>query len=206
VNILTTPLDLVSFVSIDVETTGLDPKRDEIVEVAGVKMQGGRVVDEFETLVYIDTTIPFSARRVNGISNEMLVGKPRIAQALRSLLAFAGDGTLVEHSREAFDIAFIERAYGSPLTVPYINTCTLSRHLFPFLPRHSLAECCKRFNIVNTNPHRALGDARATADLLRCLLEISAARYPRLEDLVRVASVQREERTHRQYRRRIRRW
>jgi DNA polymerase-3 subunit epsilon len=193
---LDTPLSAVTFISVDCETTGLDPDRDAIVEIGAVKIQGYRRMDEFETLVYIDRTIPYAARRVHGISNEMLVGKPRISEAIQQLLTFAGSGTLVEHSHKAFDVLFLERAHGQPLEAPYVNTCMLSRKLFPHLPRHSLDECCKRFNIANEQRsehgrHRALADARATGDLLLRLLELSGPRYPRLGDLVSVCSVQR---------------
>lgn len=188
---LATPLDQVSFISIDVETTGLDPQRDKIVEIGAVKMRGGIILEEFDTLVHIDGTIPLAARRVHKIGNDMLVGKPRIAEAMQQLLDFCGEGAMAEHSFKAFDVAFLEQAHGKPLTESYINTCTLSRRLFPHIRSHSLEECCRRFHITNRQPHRALSDARATSDLLVCLLELSGPRYPRLQDLVAVASVQR---------------
>jgi DNA polymerase III epsilon subunit family exonuclease len=188
---LSTPLQQVSFISVDVETTGLDPRRDTIVEIGAVKVRGGAIVEEFNTLVSIDRAIPPDAQRVHHITAEMLVGAPRIADALPLLWSFAGDGTLVEHSSRAFDVAFLEQAHGSPLTVPFVNTCMLSRRLFPFHRSHSLEQCCKRFAIVNDQKHRALSDARATAHLLIKMLELCAARYPRLQDLVEVASVQR---------------
>jgi DNA polymerase III epsilon subunit-like protein len=119
----------VSFVSVDVETTGLDPRGDAIVEIGAVKVCNGVVLGEFDTLVMIDRTIPLAARRVSGISNDMLVGKPRIGEALRRLWEFAGEDVLVEHSHKAFDIAFLEYAQGSPIVVPCINTCTLSQTL-----------------------------------------------------------------------------
>jgi DNA polymerase III epsilon subunit family exonuclease len=188
---LSTPVHLVPFVSVDVETTGLDPRRDSIVEIGAVKVLGGKVVAEFATLVAISGTIPWDAQRVNGISTEMLVGKPKIADALSMLMVFAGDSPLVEHSHRAFDVAFLEQAHGKPLTPIYLNTCTLSRRLFPFHRKHSLAECCRRHNISNRQPHRALGDAYATGELLAFLLETCSTRYPRLQDLVAVASVER---------------
>lgn len=186
-----TPLHLVPFVSVDVETTGLDPRRDSIVEIGAVKILGGRVIEEFETLVAIDGPIPWEAQRVNGITTDMLIGKPRIADSLSMLLRFAGEGPLVEHSHRAFDVAFLEHAHGQPLCPIYINTCTLSRRLFPFHRKHSLEECCRRHQIKNREPHRALGDARATGELLIYLLETCSTRYPRLQDLATVASVER---------------
>lgn len=188
---LNTPVASVPFVSVDVETTGLDPMRDEIVEIGAVKCIGGRIVDEWSTLVDVGRTIPLAARRVHGITNAMLVGQPQIDTALATFLTFLGDGTLVEHSREAFDVLFLERAHGRRLEAPYVNTCILSRRLFPFHPKHSLAECCRRHNIPNDQAHRALSDARASARLLVALLQICSSRYPRLSDLVAVASVKR---------------
>jgi DNA polymerase III epsilon subunit family exonuclease len=188
---LSTPLEQVSFISVDVETTGLDPRRDAIIEIGAVKVRGGAIVGEFDTLVSIDRAIPPDAQRVHHITLEMLAGAPRIGEALPLLWSFAGDGTLVEHSSRAFDVAFLEHANGSPLAVPFVNTCTLSRRLFPFHRSHSLEQCCKRFAIANQQKHRALSDARATAHLLIKMLEVCSKRYPRLQDLVEVASVQR---------------
>jgi DNA polymerase-3 subunit epsilon len=193
---LDTPLSSVTFVSVDVETTGLDPARDAIVEIGAVKLRGRQIVGEWDTLVYCERTIPLAARRIHGISNEMLVGQPRISEAMRLLMGFADGGVLVEHSHRAFDVLFLEAAHGRVLDVPYVNTCMLSRKLFPHIPRHSLDECCKRFGIVNderlgSGRHRALADARATTMLLTKLLELSGPRYPRLSDLVQVCSVER---------------
>lgn len=193
---LAAPLDQVTFVSVDVETTGLDPRRDVIVEIGAVKIAGRRVVEEFDTLVYVDRTIPYEARRVHGISNEMLVGSPRTAEAMRLFLEFAAGAALVEHSFKAFDVLFLEHACGRQLEAPYVNTCMLSRRLFPHMPRHSLDACCRRFGIVNAERaergrHRALADALATGELLLKLLQLCAPRYPRLGDLVSACGVQR---------------
>ncbi|GAC1319268.1 MAG: hypothetical protein NVS2B16_02710 [Chloroflexota bacterium] len=188
---LLTPIQHVSFVSVDVETTGLDPRRDQIVEIGAVKVTGGETVGEFSTLVSIGRAIPLAARRVHGIDDRMLVGQPSISEAMHSLLQFVGDSPLVEHSHRVFDIAFLESALGKPIDSPCLNTCTLSRKLFPFHRSHSLSECCRRFHIDNDGAHRALADARATSRLLTCLLDVCVSRYPRLKDLVDIASVQR---------------
>ncbi|MGH2443469.1 MAG: 3'-5' exonuclease [Chloroflexota bacterium] len=185
---LTTPIEQVSFVAIDVETTGLDPIRDKIVEIGAVRVTGGRMVEEFETLVGIKRSMPPYAERVHRITNEMLLGKPPIEEALGMLTAFLGDCMPVEHCHESFDMAFLAYAHGKPLAPVIINTYALSRSLFPFLPSHSLQTCCKMHRITNRTPHRALSDARATAQLLICLTGICAKRYPRLGDLMKVAA------------------
>lgn len=185
------PLAAVSFIAVDVETTGLNPRHDAIIEIGAVKVQQGTIVAEFDTLVTLDRTIPPEAQRVHGITNAMLVGKPSIREALDMLVRFSADGTLVEHSWKAFDVAFLEHANGGPVAATYLNTCTLSRRLFPFHRKHSLEECCRRHNIVNRQPHRALADARATAELLIYLLEAGGTRYPTLPELLQVAAVER---------------
>lgn len=193
---LSTPLNRASFVSVDVETTGLHPRRDVIVEIAAVRVLDGKIREQFSTLVCIDRTIPYEAQRVHGISNQMLIGHPRISEAMSMFQEFAADGTLVEHSWKSFDAGFLEAAMGRAWEGPYINTCTLSRKLFPFHRSHSLAECCKRHKIANDQAHRALSDARATAQLLLCLLEACSLRYPRLQDLVPVCSIERVHSSH----------
>jgi DNA polymerase III epsilon subunit family exonuclease len=188
---LSVPLGLVPFVVVDLETTGFNPRSDAIVEIGAVKVQDGKLVAEFDTLVHTNHAIPFGARSVHGITNEMLVGKPPLHAAMKQFMDFAANCVLVEHSDKAFDVAFLEWANERPLDMPYINTCTLSRKIFPFIPRHGLADCCRRHGIVNDDAHRALSDARASAQLLVCLLEICGSRYPRLKDLVNVAGVAR---------------
>ena len=188
---LSTPLSQVPFISVDVETTGLNPQQDAIVEIGAVKVLAGSIVDEFDSLVAIDRNIPPDAQRVHGITAAMLQGAPAIQEALPAFWAFAGDGILVEHSFRAFDVAFLEHAHGSTLARPFVNTCTLSRKLFPFHRSHSLDNCCRRFAIANHQKHRALSDARATAELLIKLLELCANRYPLLGDLLAVSAVQR---------------
>ncbi|HZS95104.1 MAG TPA: 3'-5' exonuclease [Chloroflexota bacterium] len=187
---LDSPLSRVTFVAVDVETTGLDAERDDIVEIGAVKIREGEIAETFSTLVAIDRTIPFTASRIHGINNSMLVGQPRIGEALQLLFYFAEDGAFVEHSWKAFDIAFLERVHG-PLGRPALNTCTLSRHLFPHMRSHSLESCCKRYGIANAQAHRALPDARATAEVLQYLLKLCGPRYPRLSDLLRVCAVER---------------
>ena len=66
-------------------------------------------------------------------------------------------------TKPADHVLFLEHAYGTRLESPYLNTCTLSRKLFPFHRKHSLEECCRRHRIPNEQKHRALSDARASA-------------------------------------------
>ncbi|MGH2448021.1 MAG: 3'-5' exonuclease [Chloroflexota bacterium] len=187
---LDVPVNLVTFVAVDIETTGLDHHRDEIVEIGAAMVRGGRVVDDLSTLVYVDRTIPFQASRVSGIRNDMLVGAPRIEAAMAMLLGFCADGVMAEHSYKAFDVNFLERAYGARFD-HFVNTCTLSRLLFPNIRKHSLEECCRRYHVTNQNQHRAAADARATAEVLIYLLKVGGSRFPRLSDLLRIAAVER---------------
>lgn len=184
-----TPLELVPFVAVDLETTGLIPQKDEIVEIGAVRVLGGKVVDEWQSLVASSRGITRSARLVHGISREMVEDQPPIEEVLPRFLEFAAGSVLVEHSYEAFDLRFLEKANGAKLDLPSLNTYTLSRKLFPFLPSHGLEQCCRRYGIQRDERHRALGDAHATAELLIHLLEACKARYPTLRDVLKVAAV-----------------
>jgi DNA polymerase III epsilon subunit-like protein len=119
----------------------------------------------------------------------MVEDQPPIEEVLPRFLDFAVDSVLVEHSYEAFDLRFLERANGGKLDLASLNSYTLSKKLFPFLPSHSLEQCCRRYDIRRDERHRALGDAHATGELLVHLLDACKARYPTLRDVLRVAAV-----------------
>jgi DNA polymerase III epsilon subunit family exonuclease len=194
---LNSPLNHVPFAAIDVETTGLHPGRDQIVEIAVQRIEGLQLTDCWSTLVATNLPIPWSAQRIHGINNQMLIGQPSIKQALRQFFDFVGDAVLVEHSLGAFDVLFIEAAYGQTLAHYYVNTCTLSRVIDPLQQRHSLEACCQRYNITNAGAHRAAADAEATARLLLALLYRAWPRYARLVDLLAVARIDRTLGRHR---------
>ncbi|MGI6201354.1 MAG: PolC-type DNA polymerase III [Christensenellales bacterium] len=165
-------------VVVDIETTGLDPKRCRIIEIGAVKVAGGKVVDRYGSLVNPGVPISDEITKLTGITNDMVSDAPGEAEAMGGFLDFAGDLALVAHNA-SFDFSFLRPAakrLGRPITAPVLDTLMLSRSAFPAFGRHSLGALVKKFNIRLDNHHRAVDDAEATAHVLFKLLEAVAAK------------------------------
>ena len=153
-------------VVIDVETTGTDPQAADLVEIAGVRVRGGRITDRWST--FVDPGRPIFGQQMHGITDADVQGAPSPAQAARDFLAFAGEATLVGHS-VGFDLGFLEAALGDGTRIPfgrYLDTLILAREGYPDIPSYTLAELSRFFGISLQQNHRALPDAEATAELL----------------------------------------
>jgi DNA polymerase III subunit epsilon len=168
-------LSEVTFVVVDLETTGGSPSDCHITEIGAVKVRGGTVLGEFQTLVHPDTPIPAFITLLTGISNAMVSDAPRIESALPAFLEFAAGSVLVAHNA-GFDISFLKAATartGRPwpgFTV--LDTVRLARQLVhkDEAPNHKLASLARLFGAETTPDHRALHDARATVDVLHGLI------------------------------------
>ena len=97
------------YVVFDLETTGTSCYNDRIVEIAAVKVSGGKVIDEFSSLVNPEMSIPYFASQVNGITDEMVEDEPTICEVLPEFLEFIGDSVLVGHNIHTFDMKFVCR-------------------------------------------------------------------------------------------------
>jgi DNA polymerase III subunit epsilon len=163
------------FVVFDLETTGGSPIDSMITEVGAVKVRGGEVLGEFQTLVDPGVPIPPGITALTGITNAMVSSAPSIDSVLPAFLEFCGDAVLVAHN-SAFDTGFIRanaiRLGYTPQANPVVCTVRLSRRLVrdevPNLKLETLAYALR----ARTAPsHRALDDARATTDVFHALLE-----------------------------------
>lgn len=161
-----------TYVVIDLETTGLDNSYDKIIEVAAVKIKRGLIIDEFSSLVAIDTQLSEEISSLTGITDEMLIGQPQIEAVVPALAEFIGEAELIAHNAE-FDRSFLVRHW--PDERSWIDSITLAQIVFPCEPSYSLAWLTKALNIDNNNAHRALSDALATAELfIRMEKELAA--------------------------------
>ena len=154
------------FVVVDVETTGTDPKMADLVEVAAVRVKGGKVVDTFSTLV--NPGRPIVGNQMHGIKDADVKGKPSPAQAARKIVDFVGDAPFVGHS-VGFDIGFIEEALGDGTRIAqgtYLDTFVIAREGYPDLENYKLGTLAAYFGVELSQSHRALPDAEATANLL----------------------------------------
>jgi DNA polymerase-3 subunit epsilon len=172
---LGTPLADVTFVVVDLETTGGSPADDAITEIGAVKLRGGECLGTFSTLVNPGRDIPPTITFLTGITQAMVVTAPRIDTVLPSFLEFAGDAVIVGHNIR-FDLAFLDaaiRRHGYPrLAQPSVDTCGLARRLVrDEVPNCKLGTLAERFRLGHRPTHRALDDALATGDLLHVLLE-----------------------------------
>jgi DNA polymerase-3 subunit epsilon len=170
-----TPLAEVTFVVIDLETTGGSPASCAITEVGAVKLRGGECLGTFATLVNPGQEIPREIAYLTGITQTMVLPAPRIEGVLPSLLEFIGGAVVVGHNVR-FDLGFLNaglRAMGHDrLPNRSLDTCALARRLVrDEVPNCKLGTLSQHFRLGHQPTHRALDDALATGELLHCLLE-----------------------------------
>lgn len=161
-----------SFVCIDLETTGLDPKRDRIIEIGAVRVEQGKVTGEWETFVNPERKLEERIVELTGIRDEQLVKAAKIVEVLPELLVFLGDCVLLGHS-VLFDFSFLKRAaVNEKMTFERmgIDTLKIARKYLKDLESRSLESLCRYYAIPH-NAHRALEDARATVLLYQKLSE-----------------------------------
>lgn len=99
------------YVVFDLETTGLSPNTDEIIEISAVKAEGGKVKETFSTLVNPGRPIPREASMVNGITDDMVAGAPKLPEAIKEFSEFIGKQVLVGHNIRSFDLKFLSKAF-----------------------------------------------------------------------------------------------
>ncbi|HJC69925.1 MAG TPA: AAA family ATPase, partial [Candidatus Brachybacterium intestinipullorum] len=164
------------FAVIDVETTGLDPERERIVEIAIVRAdEHGRPIDHWATR--LNPGIPMRATHVHGITDADVAGAPRFADLAVTIGTALQGAVVVAHNAE-FDVAFLQSEFaraGMPMP-RFTSYCTLqgSTLYLPQLRRRSLGECCGALGVPQHGAHSALGDAYAAAGLLGQYLALDA--------------------------------
>ena len=166
------PLSSLTWVVVDVETTGGPPPHHRITEIAAVIVKNGEIQEVFETLVNPERSIPPFVSRLTNISWDMVKDAPKFSAIVPDLLQKLEGNVFVAHNAQ-FDWSFlsheIQRASGARISGNQLCTVRLARRLLPHLPRRSLDYVADYFGIQITGRHRAAGDAIATA---RCLVRL----------------------------------
>ena len=175
---LDAPLSDVTFVVVDLETTGTVPGQSRIIEVAAAKYRGGECLGTFSTLVNPGCGLPPFIVALTGITESLVLPAPTIDEVLPSLLEFIGGAVLVGHNLR-FDTSFLDAdliARGrARLPNRRVDTLTLARRLVrDEVPDCRLATLAARFRTATAPTHRALDDVLATADVLHALFERAA--------------------------------
>ncbi len=150
------------FIAFDLETTGVKPSENRIVEVGAVLFEGDRAVKGFGTLVDPGIPIPTDATAVNGISDGMVRGQPPIADVLGNFAEFCGDLPLVAHNAP-FDFKFLLEDIKLHRSVAprgiVLDTLPLARKIFPGLPNYKLGTLVRHFSFPSGTFHRAEEDS-----------------------------------------------
>lgn len=159
-----------TWVVIDIETTGMDPKLgDRICELAAVKLQHGRLADRFQTFINPQCPISFGAFQINQITQDLLEHAPLIEQVLPPFLEFIQGGVLVAYNAE-FDFGFIKQAlaqHGYPIgDYLVLDALILARRLLPALKKYAQWQVARELKISYGQLHRALQDAELTTQIL----------------------------------------
>lgn len=149
-------------VAIDIETSGLLPGRDEIIELAAVRLREGVPVEEFQSLVKPEGEIPRIITRLTGLKAQDFREAPAIEEALPRFLDFISSSTLLAHNA-SFDLGFIQTRLGVKLKNPALDTLELSRLACPQAGSYRLAYITRYLGLTADRHHRALDDARLTA-------------------------------------------
>lgn len=182
-SLLSLPVD---YTVIDLETTGLDPQYDEIIEMAAIRVRNGAVIDTFVSLVKPANPIDEFITELTGISNEIVEHAPAIGKILPDFLAFVGDDIVIGHN-VGFDIRFLYDSATESLKRPfendYVDTLRFSRKLFPEMKSHRLAAMTDMLNISSKNAHRALSDCYTTNALYAALCDHIVANNINLKEL-----------------------
>ena len=155
-------------VCFDIETTGLDKRRDRITEIGAVVLRDGQVCETFNTFADPERPLDRTIVELTGITDQMLQGAPSQAEAIRAFLDFAAGRPLAAHNAE-FDMGFIAegcRRMGVPFENTSLDSLILAQNLLPQLNKHKLDVVAEHLNLPAFNHHRASDDAATVAYML----------------------------------------
>ena len=160
-------------VVVDFETTGLNPRKNRIMEIGAVRIRNGQIVEEYSRFVNPMEPIPQEVSELTHITDSMVADANPAEVEIPELLKFIGDAAFAAHNAK-FDYSFLTeecRRLGIEVHMPVIDTLEFSRRMYPSLKSHRLGAVCKSLGISLKNAHRAVHDARATAMMLNRMID-----------------------------------
>ncbi|AGL01450.1 DnaQ family exonuclease/DinG family helicase, putative [Desulfoscipio gibsoniae DSM 7213] len=161
-----------NFIACDLETTGLDPVNDKIIEIAMVKVVDGQITDTFSTLVNPKCKIPLKIKRLTGITDEQLAASPTMDQVTPLVFDFMEQCPLLGHNIN-FDHSFLSAKIGHLPFTQCIDTLEMARLIMPAVPGYSLSNLVQSLQLAQKPLHRALDDALAATALYFALLDMA---------------------------------
>lgn len=160
-----------NYVVIDLEMTGLNAKKDVILETGAVRVRDGKAVDTYSALLCTGRKLPEHVVELTGITEEMVVAGRKPEEAMAEFFAFLADDVLVGQNI-IFDYSFLKQwavNHNFPFERRAVDTLKLSRQFLPKEEKKDLESLCMYFDIPRRNAHRALDDARETWQIMECL-------------------------------------
>lgn len=170
------------YVALDIETTGLNPDKDSIIEIGAVRYQNGKPIETFSSLIKPPVRVSSRITEITGISNEMLMNERECCEVLKEFLAFIKDDVIMGHNVQ-FDYSFLKvqaTRQGFDFTKKAIDTLYLAKKLHQDLTSRSLGAMCAYYGIVNEHAHRAYDDAKACARIYEMMVERFANDMPEI--------------------------
>lgn len=171
-----------NYIAFDLETTGLSPETDQIIEIGALKVKDGKVVERFMEFVKPDKPITPAITEITGITNEMVAGARNTEEIVSEFVNFCEDYVLIGHNI-MFDYKFCKRyakIYGHSFEKKGIDTLKIARKVHKEFASKSLGSLCEHYHIDNKAAHRAYHDALATAKLYHCLAHYFEAQDEKL--------------------------
>jgi DNA polymerase-3 subunit epsilon len=170
------PVDKADFCVVDVETTGLSPRFNNVIEIGIVRVSRLKIVDKYHSLINPGRAVPYYITSFTGISNDDIYNAPFFEDIVEDLVKYFSGSIIAGHNL-SFDRAFLRKEFEfcgkEKLGNPHLCTHNLARRLYPMLKSKSLSSICRHLHVMNYRKHRALEDAEATARILiKMLIEL----------------------------------
>ena len=165
-----------NYVLVDIETTGLSPRTDEIIEIGAIKVKENKIIDTYNTLIKIDRNLNPFITKLTGITNKMLeTGKGR-DKALEEFVDFTGNEIIMGHNVN-FDINFIYDKCLSYLDYylsnDFVDTMRIAKHILPNIQNYKLGTLANYFGVDYSSAHRGLKDVEITYEVYNKLKDYS---------------------------------
>ena len=165
-----------NYVLVDIETTGLSPRTDEIIEIGAIKVKENKIVDTFDTLLKIDDYLNPFITKLTGITNDMLEEGIEQQEALEGFVEFAGNEIIMGHNVN-FDINFIydkcESYLDYYLSNDFVDTMRIAKHILPNVRNYKLGTLADYFDVDYRNAHRGLKDVEITYEVYNKMKELA---------------------------------
>ena len=162
------------YVLVDIETTGLSPRTDEIIEIGAIKVKENKIIDKYDSLIRIDRPLNPFITNLTGITNEMLQKGKDSMQVLEEFMDFTGQNIIIGHNVN-FDINFIydkcEIYLDSYFKNDFIDTMRIAKKIMPNCRNYKLGTLAEMFNVDYKNAHRGLKDVEITYEVYNKLKE-----------------------------------